>query len=166
LTASVPRPLLFLDVDGPLIPFGPRPVGCPQRDADGTTAEGNPLLTRLSPGDGPRLLALQCDLAWATTWGADANAVIAPRLGLPELPVVQWLDADEVDPRLHWKTRSLVAWATGRPFVWLDDEITPADRAWVDANHPADALLHRVEPSCGLTTADYAAISEWQRSLG
>jgi len=45
---------------------------------------------------GPRLLALPGELVWATTWQGEANEVIAPRLGLPGLPVVTWPDA-EVD---------------------------------------------------------------------
>ena len=28
---------------------------------------------------------------------------------------------------LCWKTRPLVEWAAGRPFAWVDDEITGAD---------------------------------------
>jgi hypothetical protein len=35
-----------------------------------------------------------------------------------------------------------VAWADGRPFVWVDDEITDADRNWASTHHPAPALLH------------------------
>jgi hypothetical protein len=60
--------------DGPIIP-----VGC-----------GNPLLGRLNPDDGRRLFVLGGDLGWATTWMADANEIVAPRLGLPELPVANW----------------------------------------------------------------------------
>ena len=36
-------------------------------------------------GQGPRLTALGCDLVWATTWMAEANESIAPRIGLPSL---------------------------------------------------------------------------------
>ncbi|MEU9895121.1 hypothetical protein ACIBCS_03055 [Streptomyces phaeochromogenes] len=32
------------------------------------------------------LMALPCELVWATTWMAEANETVAPRLGLPELP--------------------------------------------------------------------------------
>ncbi|MDR7275713.1 HAD domain-containing protein [Catenuloplanes atrovinosus] len=150
------RPLVFLDVDGPLIPFRARPV--PGTAADGG---GNPLLDRLDPADGRRLLALDCPLIWATTWGADANEIIAPRLGLPELPVVEWPDGDEPSSGLHWKTTSLVRHATGRSFVWLDDEITDTDRRWVAAHHPEPALLRRIDPSTGLTAADFTALHDW-----
>jgi hypothetical protein len=102
-------------------------------------AGANPLLARVDPALGPKLLALPCDLVWATTWESEANECLAPLLGLPQLPVVTWLEpSDEPEPAaLHWKTRMLVEWAAGRPFAWLDDEITDADRTWAEAYHPA-----------------------------
>ncbi|MEV1118647.1 HAD domain-containing protein [Actinosynnema sp. NPDC049800] len=156
------RPLLFLDVDGPLIPFGGD-----RYPTFGTVPAGaNPLVARLDPRHGPRLAALPCELVWATTWMADANDDVAPRIGLPRLPVVVWpepSEADEHDERagLHWKTRALVARAAGRPFAWVDDELTDADRAWVAEHHPGPALLHRVDPRRGLADDDYAVLREW-----
>jgi hypothetical protein len=62
---------------------------------------------------------------------------------------------DEQDERtgLHWKTRALVGWAAGRPFAWIDDEITEADQVRVST--------HRVDPRHGLTDADYGTLTEW-----
>ena len=158
-----PRPLLFLDVDGPLIPFGAthHPTFAP-------TTGPHPLLPRLNPAHGPRLAALPCDLVWATTWTDDANEVVAPRLGLPPLPVVAWPEPSALDAwnGLHWKTRALVEWAGGRPFAWVDDEIADTDRAWVAAHHRGPALLHRVDPRRGLRDADYATLDRWLRDLG
>ncbi|MFJ2022170.1 HAD domain-containing protein [Streptomyces nodosus] len=134
------RPLLFLDVDGPLLPFGDGP----QRDLAGTASNSH--LARLDPQIGPRLAALPCDLVWATTWEGEANIELAPQLGLPQLPVVNWPEPSAAHERedqwfrLHWKTRTLVAWADGRPFAWVDDEITDADRDWVSTHHPAQAI--------------------------
>ncbi|MFF9909209.1 HAD domain-containing protein [Streptomyces sp. NPDC013457] len=170
------RPLLFLDVDGPLIPFGGPPRVCPAYE-DGPAlreAGANPLLARIDPSHGRRLAALPCTLVWATTWMDDANDAVAPRLGLPPLPVVEWPEPsveDECAERngLHWKTRALVHWAAGRPFVWVDDEIGDRDRAWVAAHHQGDALLHRVDPRRGLTEADFAVLDGWlgrARALG
>lgn len=155
------RPLLFLDVDGPLIPFGasdyplfPPPPG----PAD------HPLLARLDPTHGTRLAALPCDLVWATTWFTDANDVIAPRLGLPPLPLVDDPTDSEADG-LHWKTRPLLTFAAGRPFAWVDDEISAADRAWVPAHHPGAALLHRPDPRTGLTEPDFTTLAKWFETL-
>ncbi len=155
-TMAAMRPVLFLDVDGPLIPFGATPAHYP----DGRQ-EPNPLLARLNPEHGRRLANLPCDLVWATTWMAEANDVIAPRLGLPDLPVVDWPDGEQARPRLHWKTCGLVGFAAGRPFIWVDDEITDADRIWVASHHRGEALLHRVDPRAGLTDADFADIERW-----
>jgi hypothetical protein len=51
VTGSVQRPLLFVDVDGPLIPFGvvsrPHPTYAMSPELPG--AEENPLLTRINP---------------------------------------------------------------------------------------------------------------------
>ncbi|WP_197700256.1 HAD domain-containing protein [Micromonospora echinaurantiaca] len=103
MTAGAERPLLFLDVDGPLIPLG----GEPPKDHEGHAVKvdataawdgiSNPLLSRLDPTHGKRLTTLGCELVWATTWMANANEEVAPRIGLPELPdadfaaIARWL---------------------------------------------------------------------------
>ncbi|MFI9454292.1 hypothetical protein [Amycolatopsis sp. NPDC052450] len=115
-----------------------------------------------------RLKALPGELVWATTWLQDANDSLAPRLGLPRLPVVEWpepSDTDEFDARigLHWKTRPLLDHAQNRSFVWIDDELSDTDRDWVSGNHPGPALLHRVDPRRGLTSADNRKLAEWLR---
>jgi hypothetical protein len=96
----------------------------------------------------------------------EANDEIAPLLGFVELPVVIWPESSDDDDHggLHWKTQVLVDWAAGRAFVWVDDEITDADRAWVSAHHRGRALLHRVDPVWGLTDADFATLDDWLRT--
>ena len=153
--------LLFLDVDGVLIPFGGSDYPLYPTDS------ANPLLSRLDPAHGSRLAGLPCDLVWATTWLSDANDQIAPLLGLPSLPVVTWPDEDPPVPTgVHWKTPFLVEYAAGRPFAWVDDELGPADRAWVSARHGGDALLHKVDPRVGLTAADYSILTRWFGGAG
>ena len=170
MASPIQRPLLFLDVDGTLIPYGaswssPVSAGGPVEGARSvSTPADDPQLARLDPTYGERLLALGCELVWATGWMEEANDDVSPRIGLPELPVVMWPDPDfdAMDgDQLHWKTRDLVAWAAGRTFVWVDDEITDADRAWVMENHSGHALLHRVEGHIGCTDSDFDAIQRW-----
>jgi hypothetical protein len=170
MTGPAARPLVFLDVDGPLIPFRARPgrnryipmslAGQVNDDSD------NPLLDRLDPANGHSLLELGCELVWATTWMAEANEVVSPRLGLRDLPVVEFPDTDD-EPvgGLHWKTMFLIRWAAGRPFVWIDDECTEADRRWVARHHPGRALVHRVDPFVGLTNTDFDSIHRWLARL-
>ncbi|WP_329039574.1 hypothetical protein OHT61_17695 [Streptomyces sp. NBC_00178] len=172
MTGPHQRPLLFLDVDGPLIPFGATPQQLPQgyptyRPASGgpSSGAGNPLVARIDPAFGPKLAALGCELVWATTWLDSANECVAPWLGLPALAVVEWPeDPEDLVRGLHWKTAPIVDRAAGRPFVWVDDEISATDRAWVAGRHPGRALLQRIDPRIGLTDADFAAIRAWLRT--
>lgn len=169
LPESPDRPLLFLDVDGTLLPVGGVEYERPQTAQDWIDWQtfSNPLLARLDRAHGPRLLAMPCDIVWATAWMDDANEVIAPLLGLPRLPVAELPEPPEDDEalyiELHWKTRALIDTAAGRPFAWVDDEIGELDRAWVAAHHRGHALLHRVDSATGLTAADLAVVDRWLR---
>ncbi|MER5810590.1 hypothetical protein ABT143_20765 [Streptomyces sp. NPDC002033] len=170
------RPLLLLDVDGPLNPFRDpfaglrgytshrmRPdVWLSYRDPESRRARRG-IRVRLHPAHGARLLALPFELAWATAWTHQANTLIAPHIGLPpDLPVIDWPELFARDPDgLFWKTRPLLDWAAGRPFAWVDDMITPADRAWVAAHHPSPALLLRIHPRLGLRERDFRALAGW-----
>ncbi|MFI9650185.1 hypothetical protein ACIHAA_28425 [Streptomyces sp. NPDC052040] len=162
------RPLLFLDVDGPLNPWAAQP----ERRPEGYTTirvalrPGRPLRVWLHPGHGRQLLALGYDLCWATTWMDAANRWIGPVIGLPELPYVDFgTDLFALRPDgVHWKTEAIVAHARQRPFAWVDDEQTPADQEYVSAHHPAPALLHHVNPRLGLREPDFTALREFASS--
>ncbi|MFD5631652.1 MULTISPECIES: hypothetical protein [unclassified Streptomyces] len=159
------RPLLFLDVDGPLNPYAAQP----ERRPEGYTTirvtlnTGRRLRVWLHPDHGRALLGLGYELCWATTWMDSANRWIAPVIGLPELPYVDFtgvLFAERPDG-VHWKTERIVAYARGRPFAWVDDEQSPADGTFVGAHHPGPALLLHVNPRLGLREDDFAALAEF-----
>lgn len=182
------RPLLYLDVDGPLNPYAAkperRPAGYathrmkPQGWLDQHPGEPaayvKPLRVWLNEEHGRRLLELGrlYDLVWATTWGAEANTYIGPVLGLPELPVVEWpgeaerpgADGTSWPAGLFWKTPHLVEHAAGRPFAWVDDELTAVDRAFVTERHDTHALLHRVDPRLGLREPDFTTLAGFART--
>ncbi|MFF4485900.1 hypothetical protein ACFY0F_05285 [Streptomyces sp. NPDC001544] len=164
------RPVLYLDVDGPLNPYAAKP----ERRPEGYTTirvalrPGRALRVWLNPAHGPALLDLGYDLCWATTWMDAANRWIAPVVGLPDLPYVDFgagLFALRPDG-VHWKTQAIVAHAADRPFAWVDDEQTPADSAYVRAHHTGPALLHHVSPGIGLLEPDFTALADFAQALG
>lgn len=175
-TPSPSRPLLLIDVDGPLNPYAAKAT----RRPDGYTTHrmkpdswvarhggwAKPLRVWLNHDHGAQLQALPYDLVWCTTWMHEANEWIAPHLGLPDLPHVPFdkLWADRPDGT-YFKTWEVVRWAQGRPFAWIDDEIGAADREFVADIHEGPALLHHVDPRIGLTTADFEALAEWACGL-
>lgn len=161
------RPIVFLDIDGTLLPLGPGDRSHAVDDPRAWRAQSNPLLGKLHRAPSRALLQLGAELVWATAWGQDANEVVAPMLALGRLPVVDFDAADElaVPGGLHWKTASLVRYAAGRPFVWLDDEIRDLDQQWVETAHPGPALLHRVSPTPGLNEDDLAVVKAWVEEI-
>lgn len=168
------RPLLLIDIDGPLNPYAAKPHRRPDgyqthrmmTDSWRARGERKPLRVWLNPDHGPALLGLPYDLVWCTTWEAEANEWIGPHLGLPTLPHIEFpeLWAARADGTF-WKTHDVVRWAAGRPFAWVDDEVADADREYVARHHGGPALLHRVHPAKGLLAADFEALAAWAGTL-
>ncbi|GAA4927173.1 hypothetical protein GCM10023237_56050 [Streptomyces coeruleoprunus] len=168
------KPLLLIDVDGPLNPYEALSHSRPpegyhkHRMRPSGWHDAQPLPVLLNPAHGRELRALAdaYELVWATTWKGEANEWIGPRLGLPELPYIDW-------PRMHgkaprgtfWKTQYVLEYAAGRPFAWVDDDLTAYDRDFVDRNHLAAALLVRVDPRIGLIRVDFDALADWAAAL-
>jgi hypothetical protein len=164
------RPILFLDVDGPLNPWAGKPERRPAgyqtfRYRSERNPREKPYRVWLNPSHGERLLSLGYDLVWGTLWHDIANQWISPKIGLPDdLPVVQF-------PRGttgHWrrpntsrKIPHLIAYAAGRPFAWVDDEIGVHDDQLVADQHPAPALLHYISPRLGLREHDFSRLQRW-----
>jgi hypothetical protein len=176
---TVTPPLLLLDVDGPLNPWmakaSRRPEGYTTHRMRPTGWEQpyqKPLRVWLNHEHGAALLSLPFSLVWATTWAHEANGWIGPHLGLPKLPVITWPEERppsspywKASPAVHWKTSTIVQYADGRPFAWVDDEITDPDREFAARHHGGAALLHQVDPRVGLLPDDFAALSAWAAEL-
>ncbi|GHG22995.1 hypothetical protein ACFFSH_28715 [Streptomyces filamentosus] len=178
------KPLLMVDVDGPLNPFAAKPHRRPAgylthrmkpdcwiaQHPDTPERHVKPLRVWLNPAHGPALMALPYDLVWATTWEHDANDWIGWRIGFPceqDLPVIEFGDQSVLRPDgTYFKTWTVVEYAAGRPFAWIDDQIDETDRAYVERHHTGPALLHHVDPRTGLTDGDFAALAEWAARVG
>lgn len=125
------RPVVALDVDGVLLPFG-KPV------------EINP-----THGFWLNKLLKYCDVAWATSWGNQANVELAPLLGIPELPVVP----------SKW---DVPQWGAPVPLVWVDDMFS-------ELPHPAIAEMAAgreiqfvgPDPHVGLTGYHLQTVAWW-----
>ncbi|TXS14625.1 hypothetical protein EAO70_24455 [Streptomyces sp. adm13(2018)] len=167
------KPLLLIDVDGPLNPYAAqrerRPEGyTTHRMRPGGWFGTKPLRVWLNPAHGEELLGLAkaYELVWATTWKDEANHWIGPHLGLPALPFIDWPVMHGRAPRgTFWKTQYILEYAAGRPFAWVDDDITPYDGEFVEQNHLAAALLLHVDPRFGLLRPDFDALADWAAAL-
>jgi hypothetical protein len=169
------RPLVLLDVDGPLNPYDAKPSRRPhgytthRLRPKGFEHARKPLRVWLHPDHGALLRAFAerhgAELVWATTWEHDANTMIGPVIGLPELPVIEF--GDHISAQ-EWKYPAVAKYAGGRPFVWFDDDFEAAGpdrqhalRQFEIARKTTPTLLHHVDPKIGLTEADLAAAGAW-----
>lgn len=189
------KPILLIDVDGPLNPYMAkatrRPVGYETLRLP-VPGRSQPMRIWFNRAHGPMLLSLAdvFELHWGTWWEDEANRVIAPLLGLPVLPFVNWAAYGALSTRMtvlppfgetlsagigghrrpvetvHWKTRPIGLYTGGRPFAWIDDEITDADR-----NHLAKVssvgphLLRHIDPRIGLSDWDISRLRKWAEAL-
>ncbi|MFK4087340.1 HAD domain-containing protein [Kribbella sp. NPDC020789] len=146
------RPLLLLDVDGPLNPHCVQPGFVRHELTEGEKT----WVVHLNPRHGAELRALAAtfDLVWASSWEHGANRLLSPLLGLPQLPTILWPDRMPV-AHGSWKTPYVAEWVGDRPFVWVDDGVGEADVACFPA---ADQVVLPVDGRTGLTAADFAAI--------
>lgn len=166
-------PLILLDVDGPLNPYDAkptrRPPGYRTHRLKPRDWPGNPLRVWLNPNHGELLLALAEDtgaeLAWCSAWLDEANTLIAPRVGLPELPVVPWTPGSG-----KWKWDAVLDYAGDRPLVWFDDDFSFYEQEQNDfiatrLARDLRTLLREVSPKKGLTFEDVLVASQWLRGI-
>lgn len=184
------RPVVLLDIDGVLNaidedPEGPRraPYGEPEEwltDLVPIAGVEYPVRVHRSVCEWLGRLREVADVRWLTTWshGDRCNSVIAPLVGLPELPIECYERyrhrSKYVDPAsLCWWKLSAVQEAAERepwrPIVWVDDDISLSPWAvqWVQhASRGRLAPVHAVVPrsQLGLTMQDMDQIDRLVRT--
>lgn len=162
------RPLLLLDVDGPLNPFAAKATRRPEGFITRRLAPGGVTYrVWLNPLHGGQLLRFaekhDVELVWATTWEHEANRLIGPVIGLPELPVIEW-----GFKAIMWKFNGVLEYAEGRPLAWLDDDfgLFKTEREWFEKERgDIPTLLHHVSPRTGFTAEDLQAVAAWREAL-
>jgi len=153
------RPLLLMDVDGVLNPY----PGCPDGFAeyDLFPEDDEPVRLGSIHRDWLHELAESFTMVWATGWGRDANRLLCPHFGLPELPVISF-PPRPFDPRA--KVLSIAAFTAEQAVAWVDDVVTSEARSWAEAR-PYPTLLVEADHRVGLTRADVDSLLGWHRSL-
>jgi hypothetical protein len=156
------RPILAVDVDGVISLFGfDEP---PDRNlARFELIDGMVHCISIAAGDRLRRLSDHYELVWATGWEHRANDMLAPMLGLPDLPVVTFDGAARFGTA-HWKLGPLDTYAGGRPLAWIDDSFDDSCYAWAKERE-APTLLVPTESPVGLEEAQTEALAAWAGEL-
>jgi hypothetical protein len=166
---------IMIDIDGVFIPF-------PDLDGNGPPTHTRHLVVPTVVATdapvpiwlNPDLGALVADLLttedvegiWASSWQADADTIIGPKLGIPPLGFVP-LGRPNITtshPRGYlWKRDPVEAWLAGRPAVWIDDDFTHLDHSWAAARNTAGipTLLVQPNPRIGLRREDILTVRAW-----
>ena len=154
-----PLPLLFLDVDGVLNPYGPV---CPAGFTEQELFPGEePVRVCSEHGGWITELLGAFEIMWATAWNDDANRLLAPLLSIDPLPVLTMPPAP-FHPGV--KLRLIAGHAGSRPAAWIDDLHGPEARTW-RKHRQAPTLLISTDPASGLTRADVTKAASWARAL-
>jgi hypothetical protein len=169
------RPLLLIDVDGVLNPYAASRRWLDSSDyrkRNTLASDGRTYPVWLNRAHGPQLLDLAeatgLELVWCTTWEHSANLAIGPRLGLPDLPVIEFARKFSGAMIDRWKFGPVLEYAGDRPLAWFDDdfELQHEDCAWFrDQRGDTPTLLQLVDPHHGLRERDIDAVRDWAAAL-
>ena len=136
--------MLLIDVDGVLCPYFP---GEPEPGYERLSV--GPVAVWINPAHGEWLRQLldTFELVWATTWEQEAAEILAPALGLPVMPVVEFTHGAK---NKTWKIADIDEYLGDRTAAWLDDELGPDADAWAESRQ-GRTLLIRVDGTVGMT---------------
>lgn len=174
------KPIAFIDVDGVLNLISMKPPKKGMTVHRMTLSNGRTYPIRLKIEAHRALLQELEDagfeMVWGTTWEDEANRLIAPELGLPKWPVAvvertyqdgPWSELipqprfSEI-PRWNWKAPGILAHAGDRPFIWIDDDLAPADHGWARRrSSTVPTKLIKTHPKEGLMPHHIRKAKQW-----
>ncbi len=154
-----PAPLLLIDVDGVISPFGfgqTAPPGGRYASVDATphliSATAGGLLGRLAE-------AFEC--VWCTGWEDRADEHLPHLLGTPRGWPHLTLNATDG----HWKLGAIDSYAgRERPAAWIDDAHDEHCRRWA-LERPGPTLLVTTDPAIGLTESHVRRLLSWRAAV-
>lgn len=153
------RPLLLLDVDGVLNPFAAD--GCPPGYQEFPFfPDEEPVWLCPGHADWLRELAGHFEIVWVTAWGQEANKHIAPVLGLPRLPVIEF---PPIPFHPREKVPAVASFVGEHPAAWIDDALTQEARDWA-ASRTSPTLLVDIDAAIGLTRAAVDTSLRWAQA--
>jgi hypothetical protein len=120
LLGRTSKPLLFVDVDGVLNPYPNCPPGFEEYEL--FAEDDEPVRLARVHGAWLRELSGSFALVWASAWGDDANRLVCPHFGIPEMPVVAF-PPTPFDPAS--KVRAIDAVVGDRSAAWLETSSRP-----------------------------------------
>ncbi len=140
------KPLLALDVDGPIVLMGAQEG---DEVFEAWAGEIPVTIARQLPA---RLLRLSAafQVVWSTSWGRKANLHIAPLVGLPAtLPVIEFDRFPRAKPGETRKLPGLQAWLKAAPAAIVDDEVGQDLLDWA-ARRTVPTLVVEIDPRHGI----------------
>ncbi|MET4144305.1 hypothetical protein [Arthrobacter sp. UYCo732] len=117
------RPVLFLDVDGPIVTIVDPANDYSDPRVAWTRNDSTGVRYNLEVVGWIHELAGLAEIRWLTAWEKSAAAELAPALGLPEFEVIPF--EEHRFKELDWKHSAVLAQLIDeptRPVAWLDDE--------------------------------------------
>lgn len=172
MEVSKKKPILLLDVDGPLNPYAAKATKRPEgfhthRMRPKGFEVGKPLRVWLNPTHGSALKSIGYEIIWATAWNNDANTWIGPHVGLPVLEHIPLrMHLENRDSKLFWKTQQIASYMLknhpGRDFIWVDDEVKDRDLEYLRDFCPVSIEIFQISPKDGLQDKDFEKMREWK----